>query len=189
MRWNCLSVPKLQRCKCNPTLHDGYDHLSLLGLKLIRISKKVIIATSIFYRHWLVTFYKHSRYCVTKVNVVYIHGYFNNHKYAVTGRCLCHVVDYVTLAWHRLLHRVLRKQIPHPMQNLLVPLPFSTSEDFVYLFQIQRLVKPSSTWNMHEWLLPLETIILVHSFNFKGGLKLKKIHRTLPNWRVCIFSR
>ena len=47
MRWNYLSILKLQRC-CwsleidkyfHPTLHNGCNYLSLLGLKLIYVSK------------------------------------------------------------------------------------------------------------------------------------------------------
>ena len=49
MGWNYLSFPKLQRLHrwslgmyklFHPTLYDGYNHLSMLRLKLIHVSKR-----------------------------------------------------------------------------------------------------------------------------------------------------
>ena len=49
MRWNDLSIPKLQRLHCwslgmgkkfHPTLYNGCDYLSMLGLKLNHVSKR-----------------------------------------------------------------------------------------------------------------------------------------------------
>ena len=49
MRWNDLSIPKLQRLHCwslgmgkkfHPTLYNGCDYLSMLGLKLNHVSQR-----------------------------------------------------------------------------------------------------------------------------------------------------